>query len=393
MGIVYLNFEMVKLNKNRMKKLIDVSRFVIKDLISDGWRTTITILNLLVFISCFFALEALAEAAYKFGDQPTDKSALLIVSRNIFDPSESVVTAGDLLPARELMPDYVKSVSPLIFKIIQANGKLVQLRAANLNDMQSVHSLQLIQGNWPTRNNEIVIGEGAAVNSDWKTGDNINIYGSDFSISGIVRAPGTKFSSLWMTYDTANELFNPGGVFQVGWVQLQSGIDGELVRNKLQSDTRLAGGFEVYFADNLYQQYTQAISDMKGVSSILVILALFSIMLGTYCNIFLILSERSREITILRAVGFQSKTIRGLITYRTIIQVIIAYIFSWVTVSLLLNWFNKINPLNLHAIPLPVIISPWALLFGFLLSILFSYAGVWLPTRHLRNRSVASLIQ
>jgi hypothetical protein len=151
-----------------MTKLGDVFRFVVKDLISDGWRTTITIINLLVFICSYFALVALAEAAYNFGNQPTDRSALLIISRNVFDPSESAVTDRDFLPAQELIPQYVQSVSPLIFKIINANNNLIQLRAARLEDMQTVHSLQLVSGDWPKGTNEVVIGEGTAAMTNFR---------------------------------------------------------------------------------------------------------------------------------------------------------------------------------------------------------------------------------
>jgi ABC-type lipoprotein release transport system permease subunit len=384
---------MAKYNLNLMSKFSDLFRFVIKDLRRDGWRTVITIVNLLVFISCYFALAALAEAAYKFGHQPTDRSALLIVSRNVFDPYESVITDKEFLPAQELMPEHVKSISPLVFMVIKANDQLTQLRAARLEDMQTVHSLQLLEGDWPSPGkNEIIIGEGTAANTNWGIGDTVHIFGSDFIISGMVRAPGTKFSSIWMTLDKANELFNNPGVYQIAWVQLQSGVDGEAIRDELQNDPRLIDHFEVYFADNLYQEYTKAVSDMLGVSSMLVILALSAVMLGTYCNIFLILTERRRDITILRAVGFQSGAIRGLITFRTLLQVTAGYLLSWVIVTLLLLWFNKINPLNLHSIPLPVSISLETFLFGFFVSILFGWIGVWLPTRHLRNRSVASFI-
>jgi hypothetical protein len=31
-------------------------------------------------------------------------------------------------------------------------------------------------------------------------------------------------------------------------------------------------------------------------------------------------------------------------------------------------------------------------LIGFILSILFGWAGIWIPTRHLRNSSVARVI-
>ena len=383
---------MEKFKPPTMTKLADVFRFVIKDLIDDGWRTTITILNLLVFICSYFALVGLAEAAYNFGNQPTDKSALLIISRNVFDPSESAVTERDFMPARELIPEYVKSVSPLVFKIINANGNLIQLRAARLEDMQSVHSLQLISGDWPISANQVVIGEGTAAMTDWKVGDKIHFYGADFSISGLIRAPGTKFSSIWMTLETASNLFDLKGVYQFGWIQLKSGTDYDAVRLKLQNDPRIIDRFEVFFADNLYQEYTKALSDLKGVSGLLVILALSAVMLGTYCNIFLILSERSRDITILRAIGIQSGSIRLLITLRTLLQVCVGYFLSWGVTSLLLNWFNRINPLTLHSIPLPVTISGNALWVGFILSVFFGWVGVWIPTRHLRNRSVASFI-
>jgi len=195
-----------------------------------------------------------------------------------------------------------------------------------------------------------------------------------------------------MTLDTATNLFNLKGIYQFAWIQLQSGVDSEAVRSSLQNDPRLIDHFEVYFADNLYQEYTKAVSDMQSVSGLLVILALSAVMLGTYCNIFLILSERSRDITILRAIGVQSGTIRALIILRTLLQVCLGYFLSWGVTSLLLGWFNHINPLTLHSIPLPVSISGKALLIGFILSIFFGWIGIWIPTRHLHNRSVASFI-
>jgi len=376
-----------------MGRISDLLRFTFKDLVSDGWRTLITVTNLLVFLCCYFAMEAFAEAAYKFGNQPTDRSALLIVSRNVFDPSESLVTDEEFQPARELMPAYVKSVTPLMFKIIQANTSLLQLRAASLEDMQTVHSLSLVSGEWPTGGDDIVIGEGALSGTGWTVGSTVRIYGSDFRISGIVRAPGTKFSSIWMRLDQAENLFNLQGVYQFAWIQLQPTADAEAVRMQLQNDPRLTDRFDVYFVDNLYQEYTKAVSDLKGLSSMLVLLALSAVMLGTYCNIFLILTERSREITILRAVGFQSGAIRGLIILRTLLQIAVAYLLAWGLTALLLNWFNRINPLSLHSIPLPVSISAFGLLLGAVLALIFGWVGVWLPTRHLRRRSVASFIQ
>lgn len=375
-----------------MSNLGEILRLVVKDLKFDWWRTVITVLNLLVFFCCFFSLAALAQAGKKFGNQPTDESALLIITKNVLDPSDSIITDNDFIPAKELTPKYIKSATPLILKVIKVDEYLLQLRAARLEDMREVHSLELTQGNWPENSNEVLIGEGTAHLKGWQIGDKLHIYGSDFTIKGIVRAPGTKFSSIWMTLDTAETLFNLKGTYQFAWIQLQPGVDAKLVQDLLRNDARLKDRFEIYLADNLYQEYTEAMQNLSGVSNVMVFLALFAVMLGTYGSIFLILSERNREITILRACGITSHSIRGLIIVRTLLQLFIAYVFGYGITALVLLVLNKINPLTLHSIALPVTITGNIFLSGLALAMLFGFAGVWIPTMHLDRKSVARMI-
>ncbi|HOW92181.1 MAG TPA: FtsX-like permease family protein, partial [Anaerolineaceae bacterium] len=99
-----------------------------------------------------------------------------------------------------------------------------------------------------------------------------------------------------------------------------------------------------------------------------------------------------REITILRACGFTSHNIRALILLRTLLQLLAAYLFGYGLTALVLSVLNKINPLTLHSIPLPVIITGKLFLSGLLLATLFGLAGVWMSTMHLENKSVAQLI-
>ena len=375
-----------------MSNLGEIFRLTIRDLKYDGWRTIITLLNLLVFFFCFFSLSALAQAGEKFGDQPTDESALLIMAKNVLDPSDSIVTDNELTPAIELIPEYVKSATPLVLKVIRVDEFLLQLRAARLTDMQEIHSLELTQGNWPEHPNEVLIGEGTTHLKGWRTGDLLHIYGSDFVVSGVVRAPGTKFSSIWMNLEAAETLFNLQGTYQFAWIQLQPGSNAEFIQDTLRNDARLRDRFEVYLADNLYQQYSEALKNLSGVSGIMVFLALFAVMLGTYGSVFLILSERNREITILRACGFTSHNIRGWIVFRTLLQLLAAYLLGYGLTALVLSVLNIINPLTLHSIPLPVIITGKLFLSGLLLATLFGLAGVWFSTLHLENKSVARFI-
>jgi ABC-type lipoprotein release transport system permease subunit len=376
-----------------MIKIFEGIRFIIQDLKSDGWRSIITVINLTVFISCYFCLSSLAEAGFKFGNQETDPSELMVISRNVFDMSDSQISEKDFAPIRELIPSPVKSVSPLILRHLNVNGYLLQIRAAPLEDLETVHSLTLLQGNWPGGSNEVVIGEGTVSLTNWKVGDSIRIFGVDFTVTGITRSPGTKFGSIWMTLENAEALFGTQGVYQFAWIVLTPDADADAVIAQLNSDPRLSDHFDVYYADQLYRQYTNALNDVKDISLMMVFLALISVMLGVYGSTYLTLSERSRELTILRAVGFGTRAIRLVLSTRTFVQVIAAYLLSWLITSLSIHEFEKASPIMIHSIPLPVIISFKILAIGALLSLLFAWIGVWLPTRHLRKTSVIQMIQ
>ena len=376
-----------------MNKLLAGIRFVVRDLKSDGWRSIITVINLTVFISCYFCLASLAEAGFKFGSQTVDPGHLMIISHNVFDLTDSRITEKDFEPARELLPSPVASVSPLIIKHINVEGYLLQVRGAPLEDFETVHGLTLLEGAWPTGSHEVVIGEGTVALTNWQIGQTLRIYGVDFTISGITRSSGTKFSSIWMTLENAEQLFNTRGVYQFAWIVLTPDANPQAVLDQLNADPRLAGKFDVYFADQLYESYSKALNDIKEISMMLVIFALICVMLGVYGSTNLTLTERSRELTILRAVGFGSNAIRMVLTMRTFVQVIASFLLAWLISFIAIEWFQTIRPIVIHSVPLPVVISLNILAVGGCLSILFAWIGVWLPTRHLRNSSVASMIQ
>lgn len=364
-----------------------------RDLKSDGWRSIITVINLTVFISCYFCLASLAEAGFKFGTQPVNPGQLMMISHNVFDLTDSRIADDDFEPVRELLPSPVASVSPLIIKHINVEGYLLQVRGAPFEDFEPVHSLVLMEGAWPTGNNEVVIGEGTVSLTNWQIGQTIRIYGVDFTISGITRSSGTKFSSIWMTLENAEKLFNTQGVYQFAWIVLTPDANADSVINQLNNDPRLVGRFDVYYADQLYESYSNALNDIKEISMMLVLFALMSVMLGVYGSTNLTLTERSRELTILRAVGFGSRAIRLVLTLRTFVQVIAAFLLAWLISFVAIEWFQAIRPIVIHSLPLPVVISFKALGIGACLSILFAWLGVWLSTRHLRKSSVASMIQ
>ena len=376
-----------------MKSVTEGIRFIVRDLKSDGWRSIVTVINLTVFISCYFCLASLAEAGFKYGNQDIDPNQLIMISHNLFDLTDSQVQKSDFVPLEELIPSPVMAVSPLIVKHLNVNGYILQVRGAPLGDFEAIHHLTLLEGSWPTEAQQVVIGEGTVSLAHWKIGDQLTIFGKKFTITGYVRSPGTKFGSVWMSLENAESLFNTKGKYQFAWILLAPGTDAKAVMDQLNQDTRISGKFDVYYADQLYQQYTSALNDIKNISMMLVVLSLLLVMLGVYGSTYLTLSERKRELTILRSIGFGTQALRSILTLRTFVQVIFAYLLGWAITFGAIQWFQTIEPIMIHSVPLPVVISVKVSIIGLILSILFAWVGVLLPTMHLRRSSVISMIQ
>lgn len=377
----------------RLKKTWQVVIFLVKDLTRDGWRTVITTVNLLVFICGYFCLSALAEASKNYGKLDSDRSSLMVIARDVFAPGNSIITAAEFAPIARLIPEQVAAFSPLIFRLLRVDSYLIQVRATPVEDMQSVFNLELTEGEWPLANDEIVIGQGTKVYTEWKTGQQVRIYGRDFLISGVISSPGTKSSSIWMDLDAAEALFDTHGVYQMAWVKVAPNASADAVVETLRNDPVLKGKFDTFFVDHLYEQYARALDDVASVSSLLVVLSLLTIMFGTYGSIFLLLSERSVEVVILRAIGFSNRTLRGILLIRTMVQVLLAYFLSWGVSALILQRISSKVPLIANAILLDVVITPRILLLGLLLATVFGMVGVLLPMLRLSNSNIHSSLE
>lgn len=367
-------------------------KFVSRDLFQDGWRTWITLLNLLVFLSCYFCLAALARAANQYGQQETQENTLLVISKNVFNPGDSRITETDFAPIRQLEPQSVAAFSPLIYKLLRIDDYLIQVCGAPVENFFPVFGLKLSSGHWPVTDDEVLISDGAALVAHWKLGQTLSIYGKSFHISGSVTTAGTQTTSVWMTLPQAEHLFNTHGVFQFAWVRVAEKADASQLKQTLQSSS-LSKKFDVFFVNSLYQQYADALQDIRDISLVLVGFALALVIVGTYGSVYLTLSERSREITILRAVGFSIGSLRGILLLRSLIQVFFAYLFAWGLSAILLAHFNLISPLTINSLPLLVSIDGMIGGGGLLLSVVCGCLGVWLPTIRLRFAPINESIQ
>ena len=360
--------------------MLALGYFTFKDLIHDRWRSLMTILSLAVVVAGYLLLASLSRAFLTVGKQSRVTHNLVILSASAVDPMESSLDESVLLAAQEIAPGGIRRVFPTLFRHMQIGNSILQVRAVPQAEMPGALSLGLLQGAWPSGLHEVVVGEDLARAESWKVGSIVNIYGTDFLVTGIVRARDSNLSAIWMTYPAGQNLFGMQHGFQVGYLALALSADPESVRAALQTDPRIASRYTVYLENAVSEGYNQLNHNLVSLSSIMSIVSLLAITFGIYNSTSMSLTERSYEISLLHVVGFTRGKLRGFLFARALVLTTAAYALGWMVLAAYFNYRNLHAPLGFSEAPLTFSLTISATLFGLGLSAAFAFLGVWLTS-------------
>ena len=355
--------------------------FTFKDLLYDRLRSLLTILSLAVVVVSYLLLTSLAQALVTLSRQAHVTNNLLILSANTIDPMDSSLDEGVLQTALAIAPDQIQHAFPILFRHLTIAGQIMQVRAVALEEMSTSVGLTLVQGDWPGGNRQVVVSEGAASLASWKIDSTVNIYGTDFQVSGLVRVDENAFGSVWMTYPEGQQLFGTKRGFQVGYLSLVPSADPESVRTRLLADPRISSGYSVFLEHAFTNGYNQSNSNLLTLSGIMVLVSLLVVTFGIYNAISLSLAERNHEISQLYVIGFTLNKLRGFLMARAMALTLAAYSLGWL-VSLLFINHQRLQP-SVDLIFQALRLTPSSSLFGLGLALVFAFLGVWLSSRRL----------
>ncbi len=359
--------------------------FVANDLIHDRWRSLLTVLSLAVVVVGYLLLASLAQAFAEFGKQSQVTGNLVIVSAEALDPTEGSLSEDVLRTAQQVAPAQIQRTFPVIFRYLNIQGKTMQVCAVPLAEMPAALSLALVDGGWPSAQGErqVVISESIAQATSWKIGTSVNIYGEDFQVTGLVRSNGDDYSAVWMSYPEGQRLFGMKRGFQIGYLPLVPSADPESVRQRLQADPRISTHYSVYLENALSARYSQFNHNLQTLSSLLALVSLSAITFGMYNATSLSLNERSREISLLRVIGFTQAGLRGFLLVRTLVLTLAGYSLGWIAALFLIHTLSLQSPVDILVAPVVLSLSPSISLLGLLTATVFAFLGIWLTTGHL----------
>jgi putative ABC transport system permease protein len=375
-----------------MRRAFFLLDFACKDLLHHWSQALLQIFGLAFVVFSYIILASLAQTMQALVRENKLNRNLVLIQSDAIEPDEADI-APHLLSAMEAyIPATISRISPMIFRQIRISDHLVQLRAVPPSDLETVHHLMLINGRWPSLAGEVVVGEGAERAFGWRIGTILRIYGRDFRVIGVFRSPGTVFASVWIPLDVAQEMFAPRRTSQLLMVQVAPGMDADQVRSRLQKDPLVAGTYTVYFEDNFTRRNTQALEDISSLMKVTIIIALLSVIFGAYNATGLSLAEQGRPMGILRAVGFGSGTVIGVLLARALLMGLLAYFVGLAAAWIYIYPRSSAAPLYVYGWPLIYRLDPGQMLAVMAWTVACTSLGAWLSARPFLKAPVTAVL-
>lgn len=370
----------------------NILRLAVRDLTSDPLRTLFSVVGIAVVLTAVLLLNAMAFGLSDFLDTAPISTNLIILDSSFLDPSDSLIP--DHLSASLLnwTPAPIQLISPVFYRQMRVDERVVQLRAAPPDHWQPVYHMLLVEGRWPDAPDEIVVGEGAARGYGWQLGQQLIIYGESFTVSGIFRAPGTGFSALWMLPEAAQQLFGAGYSIQVLTLMLAPGVDPSLVRDELEGSQLLAGQFSVFLEDQYTRRNGQLARDLYHLLTVIGMLGMLAVPLSSYCLTLLNLAERSRALAVLRAVGFTNQAVYAFSVSRTLLVAFAAYLLGLLGAGAFIAARQAQGTIFVIGFPFAFTLTHMHALVFLTITLVFSLFGAWFSGRRVLHMSILDLI-
>ncbi|MGA3081441.1 MAG: FtsX-like permease family protein [Terracidiphilus sp.] len=298
-----------------MAAQLSFAGFAWKNLWRRRLRTLLTLGGIAMAIGAFVALVGFSrsfehEWMRLYSSSGTD---IAVVEKTFLNASvdESLIVKLRTLPM-------VAQATPMIFNMMDLTPEVNALAFGWKADSYEFDSLTLLSGRrFQDGKPEVLLGDILAGNLNKKTGDTLDIQGKTFSVIGVYHGGSAlEAGAVLMPLDQLQEISSLQGKVSGFHVRLRPAADGESQEQNVKLaqaviDAALPGLHAVpaseWASKNQFVELAHAVA--WGTSSIALIVGILGIVNTMAMSVF----ERTREIGVLRALGWKSWSILLLI--------------------------------------------------------------------------------
>jgi putative ABC transport system permease protein len=265
----------------------------------------------------------------------------------------------------------------------------------NWTDIDELNPFDLVDGQAPQSEGEIVIDRGTADDTGYGVGDQVRVQTQngvgEFTLVGITRfgttdSPGGSSYVLWTTAE-AQELIGEPGRFSSVSVVADDGVSQTQLARSIEDQLQADGtsGTEVLTGEAITEESQNDVQDqLSFITIIFLVFAIIAVFVGIfviYNSFAIIVAQRTREMALLRAIGASRKQVRRAVVVEAAVVGLVASVAGFVMglgVASLLGALFELPEGSLAILPTSVAI---AIVTGLVVTILSALVPAWRASR------------
>jgi len=336
-------------------------------------RALLTMLGVAIGVAAVVTLSALAEGIAQGYAAVTGGSGadLLITQADALDISISAVeeTVGE----RVAQFPQISAISGVIFNVVALDSIPYFIIAGYEPDSVAIRHFKIIEGRALSGNKQIIIGKQAAANLKKGVGDKLNLFDQPYRIVGIYET-GLSFEEAGgvITLDDAQAIFKKPHQVSFFEIQLRNPDDMELVKKRIE---QLFPDYAVSLASDFGEEQMQ-VQSVRGMAYGIGLIAVLVGGLGMMNTMIMVVYEQTREIGVLRAVGWSKGRVLRLILGQALALSFLGGLAGLGLGFLLVMWANATPAVSSFATG---IITPSMLIEGMVMALLLGTVGGMYP--------------
>lgn len=289
---------------------------VVRNLMRRRTRSVLTMLGIAIAVAAIVGLSGMATG---FAEQFTEMGSggqadLLALDANVSDMAYSAI--DERIAKRIAVIPEVKSVSGMIMSFVPAQDNPFLSVMGYSPHESAIKYFNIVDGERLSATRQAIIGRLAAESMNKKVGDSIDLLGSRFRIVGIYET-GTPFQDggVVISLREAQTLF--GRPRQTSFLGIE-------LRDPRQADSVLQE-LEARFPEiraSKTAEFAESAPDFRTMDAMIGGISFLAILvggIGVMNTVFMSVFERTREIGVLRALGWRKRRILGMIMQESIL--------------------------------------------------------------------------
>lgn len=279
-------------------------------------RSLLTISGVAIGVAAVVSLVAMGDGFYAQMNSMLSRGGADLAVRQA-DAADMALSALDEDMGRRLaaMPE-IEHVSGLIMSVASTEGIPYLIVFGYDPNEYAIRHFKIVEGSRLTSNRQAILGKGAAKNLKVGVGQSVKLFGSSFRVVGIYET-GTPFqdAGLVISLKDAQSVFKKPR--QVSFYELKLKSPDKIDEVKRQIETRFPEAVAAKSAE--FADGTQDVEVMRsmtwGLSMIAVLVGGIGVMNTMVMSVF----ERTREIGVLRAMGWRRRRIISMVIQESLL--------------------------------------------------------------------------